>query len=432
MQDFVDALNAISALRGRLLTIRDYRYIDTAAIDAMAQSLSAAHDGVGTATGAFLSSAKALAPFEQRLASLDEQAGKATTAKQLAEHIAGMQAMSADLDMLSELMASLKVDDATQRTQVVEALSGLYARLNQARARADLRRKTLGSAESVAQFGAQFTLFAQSIASALGMANTPEKADEQLSRLMVQLEELESQFGEHEQFLGDILSKREELLEAFEAHKQALLEDRQRKAQSVFDAAARILEGLGRRTERFATPDELNAFFAGDALILKLRELATRLRELKDSVKADDVEARIKSARDQAVRALRDRSDLFEDGGNVIKLGPRHRFSVNTQALDLTLLPRGDHLAVHLTGTDFMEPLQDAALAELQPYWSVTLESESPTLYRSEYLAGQVLQDAAAGREGLSLDALQRAALDSEALNKLVRYYAAPRYRDGY
>ena len=68
--------------------------------------------------------------------------------------------MSADLDMLSELMASLKVDDATQRTQVVEALSGLYARLNQAKARADLRRKTLGSAESVAQFGAQFTLSA--------------------------------------------------------------------------------------------------------------------------------------------------------------------------------------------------------------------------------------------------------------------------------
>ena len=84
-----------------------------------------------------------------------------------------------------------------------------------------------------------------------------------------------------------------------------------------------------------------------------------------------------------------------------------------------------DPAHLHLTGTDFMEPLQDAALAELQPYWSVTLESESPTLYRSEYLAGQVLQDAAAGREGLSLDALQRAALDSEALNKLVRDYAA-------
>ena len=35
--------------------------------------------------------------------------------------------------------------------------------------------------------------------------------------------------------------------------------------------------------------------------------------------------------RDQAIRILRDKTDIFEEGGNVIKLGPRHRFSVNTQ-----------------------------------------------------------------------------------------------------
>ncbi|MDQ3040553.1 MAG: DNA repair protein, partial [Pseudomonadota bacterium] len=384
------------------------------------------------ATGDFLSTAKAFAPYEKRLTELDEQAQKATTASQLAASLAQLQAMSADMDMLSELMASLPVDDPTQRTQVVESLSTLYARLNQAKARADIRRKTLGSAEAVAQFGAQFTLFGQSITSALGMATTPEKADEQLSRLMVQLEEIESQFGEHEQFLGDILGKREELLEAFETHKQALLDDRQRKAASVMDAAHRILEGLARRTERFANADELNAFFAGDVLIQKLRELSARLRELKDSVKADDVESRIKSARDQAVRALRDRSDLFEEGGNVIKLGPRHRFSVNTQPLDLTLLPRGDQLAVHLTGTDFMEPIDNPELAALKPFWSVSLESESPELYRGEYLAGQMLNAAIEQREGLTLAGLQQLVQDPTALAKAVREYAAPRYRDGY
>ena len=220
-------------------------------------------------------------------------------------------------------------------------------------ARAPERRRSLGSAEAVAQFSAQFALFGQSIASALGLATDPERADEQLSRLMVQLEELESQFGEHEQFLGDILAKREELLDTFDAHRQALVDQRQRKAQSVYDAAARILDGLARRTERLATLDELNAFFAGDPLILKLRELAGRLREHRDSVKADDIEARLKGVRDQAVRSLRDRSDLFEDGGQVIRLGPRHRFSVKPSRCDLTILPRGAGLAVHLTGTDY-------------------------------------------------------------------------------
>ncbi|WWW34931.1 hypothetical protein V8017_18705 [Stenotrophomonas rhizophila] len=233
--------------------------------------------------------------------------------------------------MLSELMAGLKVDDATARTRVVEAISAIYARLNQTRARAEQRRRSLGSAEAVAQFAAQFALFSQAITSALAMATDPERADEQMSRLLVQLEELESQFGEHEQFLGDILAKREELIDAFEAHKQALLDERQRKARSVLDAATRILDGLAKRTERFATADELNAFFAGDPLILKLRELAERLRGLRDSVKADDIESRLKGVRDQAVRALRDRSDLFEAGGNIVRPGPRHRFSVNTQ-----------------------------------------------------------------------------------------------------
>jgi hypothetical protein len=432
VQDYVEALNEIAAQRGHLLTIREYRYIDTAAIDAMSAALAEAHEQVGVATGQFLAGAKVFAPFEKRLKELDEQAQKAATASQLADSLAQMQAMSADMDMLSELMASLKVDDPTRRTQVVESLSALYARLNQAKARADLRRKSLGSAEAVAQFGAQFTLFGQSITSALGMANTPEKADEQLSRLLVQLEEIESQFGEHEQFLGDILDKREELLEAFQSHKQVLLDERQRKATSVTDAAQRILEGLGRRTERFASADELNAFFAGDALIQKLRELSARLRDLKDSVKADDVEARIKSARDQAVRALRDRSELFEGDGNVIKLGPRHRFSVNTQPLDLTLLPRGEQLAVHLTGTDFMEPIDNPELAALKPFWSISLESESPDLYRGEYLAGQMLDAAMDQREELTLAGLQQLAQAPDALARAVREYAAPRYRDGY
>ncbi|XTQ92941.1 DNA repair ATPase [Xanthomonas sacchari] len=432
IQEFVEPLNAIAAQRGHLLTIREYRYIDTDAIDAMGATLQQAHDTVGAATGRFLGSESALAPLHARLAELDAAAQAAATARGLSEQVQAMQAMSADLDLLSELMAGLKVDDATERTRVVEALSEVYARLNQARARAEQRRKSLGSAETVAQFGAQFALFGQAITSALALSTDPERADEQLSRLMVQLEELESQFGEHEQFLGDILSKREELVEAFETHKQALLDDRQRKARSLLDAASRILDGLPRRTERFANADELNAFFAGDPLILKLRELAERLRGYRDSVKADDVEARLKGVRDQAVRALRDRSELFEAGGNVVRLGPRHRFSVNTQALDLTLLPREDGLALHLTGTDYLEPLQDAALDATRAYWQVTLDSESPTLYRGEYLAGRMLEAALAGEEGLSLDALAQLAATPDALARSVRDFAAPRYREGY
>lgn len=432
VQDCVDALNAITAQRGRLLTIREYRYVDVAAIDAMEAELLEAHARTGVATGEFLAGDKVLHPYAERVQALDALAQKAGSVAALQEPQQQMQALSSDLDMLSELMATLRVDDATKRTRIVEAISEIYAKLNQAKARAEQRRKALGSGEAVAQFGAQFTLFGQSIASALSSARDPDRCDQELSRLMVQLEELESQFGEHEQFLGDIVAKREELLETFEAHKQTLLDDRQRKSQSLADAAARILEGLSRRTARIAGMDELNAFFAGDPLIIKLRDLAERLRALKDSVKADDVEARLKGVRDQAVRALRDRSELFEEGGNVIKLGPRHRFSVNTQELDLTVLPRGDGLSLHLTGTEFFAPVRDAELDALRDFWQITLESESPQLYRGEYLLGEALAAAERNADGLSLDLLRQQAKQPELLTRTLRDFAAPRYREGY
>ncbi|HEX5756339.1 MAG TPA: DNA repair ATPase [Arenimonas sp.] len=429
--DFVEALNGIAALRGRLLTIRDFRYIDVAAIDTMEQALREAQERIAQATGSFLATPAALEPLGQRLEALEQQAQAAAGVAALREPLEGLVALGADLDMLSNLMGTLPVDDAAERTRVVEAISSLYARLNQARARAEQRRRSLGSAEAVAQFGAQFQLFGQSVASALSQAREPESCEEQLARVLVQLEELESQFGEHEGFLNDILEKREEVLEAFEGQRQALLDERQRKAQGVHDAALRILDGLPRRSERLSTQEQLNAFFAGDALILKLRELAGRLRTLKDPVKADDIEARLKAARDSTLRALRDRSELFEGDGTVIRLG-RHRFSVNRQELDLTLMPREDGLYLHLAGTDFLQPLDDAELQACRDYWQVDVESETTNLYRAEYLAGCVLEAADRGEDGLSAGELERLAIAGEPLALRLREFAAPRYREGY
>ncbi|MEA1938304.1 MAG: hypothetical protein U9N14_04355, partial [Pseudomonadota bacterium] len=42
---------------------------------------------------------------------------------------------------------------------------------------------------------------------------------------------------------------------------------------------------------------------------------------------------------------------------------------VNAQELDLTLLPRGDSLSLHLTGTDYFEPLVNDELDGLRDYW---------------------------------------------------------------
>ena len=432
IDEYVDALTQLGQLRGQLMSTRELRYVDQAAIDGMVKAINEAQSEVSQRTAQFIATDAAMQPYVDQLQVLDQTAQAAATVVQLNEPLAQMVQMAAALDMLSELMTGLQIDDATQRTQVVDRISGIYARLNQVRARAEQRKTSLGSSENVAQFAAQLALFSQSIVSALNLAKTPERCDEQLARLLVQLEEIESQFGEFEQFLGDIVAKREEVLETFEAHKQSLQDERQRRAQGVLDAALRILQSLPKRTEKLANSDALHAFFAGDPLITKLKELAHRLRhELHDPVKADDIDGRVKTLRDQGFRALQDRTDLYEGDGKLIRLG-RHRFSVGNQDLDLTLLPRGDGLFLHIVGTEYFEPINNPELASLSAYWDVSTPAESPQMYRGEYLALEVVRAVREQREGWSQDRLRKLLPDAAALAQAIREFAAPRYRDGY
>lgn len=430
---YVDALKSIRTQRGHLLTIKGYRYIDVDRIAELEASLVEAGDRLGLQTVEFLAGSEALAPYHARITEFNASIEKVETVTRLQPTLEEIGGMADGLDLLSELVSSLKVDDATLRTRIIDAITEVYAKLNQCKAAAGHKRKSLGSSEAVAQFGAQFKLLGQSVENALGMSTTPEKCDEQLSRLLVQLEELEGQFSEHDRFLNDILAKREEIYESFEAHKQSLLDERQRRTQNLIDAADRILQGIDRRAGKFTEEDDLNTYLASDAMVLKVHELVAQLRSLESSVKADDVESRFKGIKDQALRALRDKSDIYEDGGNVIKLGPRHRFSVSQQELDLTLIPREGGMFAHLSGTDFYQRVDDQALYDLKPYWDMGLESETPEVYRAEYLAYAILEAMkGADQTELDVEALRQALADTDALLDVVRGFAVSRYKEGY
>lgn len=431
-EQYVEALTKLRRQRGHLITIKEHRYIDVDRLLEMDAVLQEVEESISAQTVGFLSNEQALDPYLKKIEQINSDVEKSSTNASLEPLIVTIENTASGLDLLSELMGSLKVDDATVRTRIIDSISEVYSKLNQSKATANHKRKSLGSEEAVAQFGAQFKLFSQSITNALGLAVTPEKCDEQLSRLLVQLEELESQFSDFDQFLSDIMDKREEIYESFESHKQQLLDERQRKAQNVGDAAGRILSSIEKRSLKFTAANELNTYFASDALVLKVREMVEDLRALESAVKADDIESRFKGIKEQALRSLRDKTDIYEDGGNVIKLGPRHKFSVNTQELDLTIIPRDGALNVHLTGTDFFEPITNQELLDLKAYWDISMESETPDIYRSEYLASLIINAADRQESGLSHSALMEAIKDPSQLSILVREFSNPRYKEGY
>ena len=425
----VSLLDRLRHQRGHVATLTGYRYIDTDALQAMDEHLLTLNETMGERTARYLTSDGAFDSYKSAIDAVDEAMDSHTTVAAMQPDLDELDRISSALDLLSELVTTLKIDDPTIQTTIIERISDVYSNLNRSRANARQKRESMGSAEAIEQFAAQFKLFSQSVTNALGQASTPESADDQLTRLMVQLEEIEGQFGEHEKFLVDIIEKREEVHDTFTAHKQQLLDARQARALTLSDAVGRMLSSIERRVQRLPDNDALNTYLASDTLVLKTRDMVANLRELGSAVKADEVESRLKMIKDLALSTLRDRSDLYSDGGKVIKLGS-HAFSVNTEELDLSILPRGDSLALHLAGTHYFEPIDHPELNILKPYWSLQLDSETETVYRAEYLAYQIIEETQTGRGELDWSSL--VACEADVLSEVVRKFAASRYREGY
>jgi len=428
--DFVQALEQLRQRQGELHLLRELRYADVPAIDHMAEELGEAQRSVGERAMQFLSDDKAFDGQRKILDAIAVALPQAQTATTIAEQLAALDAEAAGLDVLSEQLGGLPGGDAVQRTAILDRIALLYADINRLRADARVRRRSLGAAEQRAEFGAQFKLFGQAVENALELADTPEKCDEALTRLLAQLEEIEARFAEQEDFLADIATQRETVYEALSARRQSLVSAQQRRAKGLQDAASRILDGIARRVAGFEDIAQVHGYFASDPMLGKLRAQVQELRTLGAAVAADDIATRLATARDEAVRAVRDKREL--SGGSVqggIQLGA-HTFTVNQQAIDLTLLPHEEGLAWQITGTDYLLPARDDRLLALRPFWQQALVSETTQLARAEWLACTWLDSLSDEERAALLVALQSGE-PSQAAQSL-RSFAASRYQEGY
>jgi MoxR-like ATPase len=401
IDDYVAQLGALRSKQGHIISLRELRYVDRARLDALEATVVARFNDLSQRTVAFLLDAKSLAPFAAKTTDIESRIAAVAKTNEADALVRELESVANSLNLLTEIIGSLQIDDPTVRIDILERISTLMGSLNRVRALVAQRRKELLGKERVAEFGVQFALFAQTVANAANVADTPERCDTELSKLMLQLEELETRFSEFDDFVQQLAAKREEVYDALTAKKQSLLEQRQRRAEQLSQAATRILQGIQRRTSTAADVDALNAFFASDPMVAKLRSTSEKLRELGDIVRADEIDGKLKTARDEAARTLRDRSDIFEDGASVVRLG-QHRFSVNTQPVELSIVPRDGAPHLHITGTSFFEKIEEELAFPDQE-----LVSESADVYRGEYLA-------------------------FTALNENIREAAASRYDEGY
>ncbi|MEU6441469.1 DNA repair ATPase [Streptomyces sp. NPDC047046] len=421
---WVERLTELRRAQGAVLALAGLRQVDTAAVDALAAETGQGLDTTARRALAALEDTAAFTAQEEQLAAYEAEARALEQASTATELTARIDDLAAGLRSLTETLASLEGTEATARTRVLHRVTGLLGGLNRARALAAGRAEELGEAEQQDSFAAEFALFGQAVTGALAAASTPEDCESGLTALLARLEGLEARFAGHDAFLAALTEKRAEVSDAFAGRGQSLRDARARRAERLADSARALLATVARRATTAREPAALAAYFASDPMPLKVRDVVRSLRELGDSVRADELEAGLAAVQEEARRALRDRDDLYEDGGATVRLG-RHRFAVTREAPVLTLVPapEGDGLALALTGTDHRTPVTDPALTAQPDFWTQELPSENADVYRAEHLAARLF--VAHGAPAL-------AARTAEERAALVRDEATAAYDEGH
>jgi MoxR-like ATPase/flagellin-specific chaperone FliS len=419
VDQFVVHLASLRTARGEIISLRDLRYTDEGLIEELENEAAAINERLSTECVGFLLKDDALKPYLERVAEAQSEIEGVETARQGKNLEETIDAIGKELELLIEIVSNLKIDDATQTTRIIDNITSIFATLNQAKAAIKRRLRDLTGAEAVAEFAAQVKLLDQGLINYLDISDTLPKCDEYYTKMMVQLEELESKFAEFDEFILKITDKREEINNAFETRRLSIVESINKRTAALQSAAERILSGVQNRANSFKKVSEINGFFASDLMIEKVRDIINNLNELGDTNKAGDIQTKLKTIKEDAIRQLRDKQDLYD--GDSIKFG-RHAFAVNKQKLDLTMVPRNDGMYYHLTGTGFFEEVTNSEFLKTKNVWSQALISENEETYRAEYLAYIAFQELLNNNKDLT----------SEEMLPFIQEFSANRYHEGY
>ena len=384
----VEHLAEARKIQGKVIDLRSIRYINLERVQELENQLQEVNENLSTKTIEFLLLDEALIPYEEKVAeqkNLVASIEKVVDAKIIEE---ACLKIASELELLIDILNSLKIEDATQTTKIIEKISVIFASLNEVRAQLTRQTSALKSKEAVAEFSAQITLLEQSVVNFLELSTTAEKTEEYNTKIIVQLEELESKFSDFDDFALKIADKRDEIIKAFNSKREQLVEQTNKRTNSLEQIGLRVLKNIENKSKTFLEKEEILAFYSSDLMIDKMRQIIQELKDLKDVSKAENLENLLKKSQEDTLRVLRDKTELFVDGQNIIALG-QNKFTVNTQQLALTLLNRNNELFYHLTGTSFYQKVKNEEIYRYQDIWNQEFVSENQLVYRAEYLAYQ-------------------------------------------
>lgn len=426
---YIQMLGKLKAHLGYLITIRSQRYIDVESVAEMEEEVNQARSNVNEKLIKLLQEKTSFDYYHNEIATIEKNIGAVKKLVDLEKSEEALEELISQINIVNDEINDISFKDATVVSVILDSISTVFAKLNQVKAKIKNVKKGLMSSESKLEFTAQMNLLSQTVSSSLTISDTPEKCEEQMTRVLNQIESLETKFADFEEYVNEIYKKREEVRDIFENHKDQLIAEKQKRISGIVNAAELTLGSIKNKVTKIHKIEELNSYFAADSLVLKYGQFIENIKKLGDNTKADELFAKFKNVKDQSLRQLRDSQDIFEDNGNVMKMG-KHRFSVNKTPVDLSMVNRDGKNYLHITSTNFYEEITNTELEALRDYYEHDVLSESREIYRAEYLAYSVLTEAIKGTS-ITMEDI-RVAIESKTLNEIVSTFSATLYKEGY
>ncbi len=427
---YVVLLGGINKHIGHLISIRNERYIDVDAIEKMKVRIEEQKEYVNEKLLNLLQDRKSFDDYFNSIDKIELKMGDVEKVVDVEPLEQELESVNFNVTTINSEINNIEVKDSTITSTILDYVSEVFAKLNQTSAKLRNLKKSFLSKEAKTEFAAQFKLLSQSVSNGIGRADSPESCEEELAILVSQVEKLESKFSDFDEYLEEIYAKRDDINNTFESHKQQLVNNLQKRIGNIAKAARINLKSISKKVEGFDDIDELNTYFSSDAMVLKVNLLIENIKDIGGDVQSEELESELIKIKDMSMRSLRDNKDIFKNGGKIMVMG-KHEFAVNHSPLDLTILNQDGKMVSHLTSTDYYQTVSNNQFDELSHLWDSEIPSESNEVYRAEYLAYLVLNDAINNKNNLNLELLNEASEENKLL-KIINTYASSRYKDSY
>lgn len=430
----------INGYMGELSALKNERYIDQDKIKQLQEKSNERRSFVNNKIVDLLGQDQTYKDLEKSIEDTRKAIEKEHKYKDVKNINDNINILTEQLSVINQEIGSLEFEDTTLLSNILEKVASIFAKLNQVKSVGKQKEKDLAFNEAKVEFASHSKLLEQSFKNSLNNAHNIELTDAEYANILSVLEGMEARFAEFDtqEFVDAIEKQRESIQTAFETHRQQLQSTLQKKVDNHAKAIEVSLKSISSKASKINDLKSLSSFFLTDGMVLRTRKLIKEISDLGDVSKSEDFATKLNNVETALIKKVRDDQDIFEDNGAVLKLGS-HRFAVNKQAFEIVLVRKNDELFTHIQGTEFYRKVSTENLQkELYTYWDYELVSESKALYRGEYLAYSILEDAKYSRNGID-DILIKEIIDKGTRNgkiysvlNLVQDYSGNLYKEGY